>query len=378
MTDTGPLSMRDQEFIAVLRSRAGQGKSKTAKSHKLGIATVKEVFRSVYQPRTEQEYEPKALLSTLNRLKERGAVRWVGRDDGENIALPLTILVYRRPEPKEGPLPLPPLVETLSWLADQWPRLKPRHQAVYTAVNEWMLNHPEPAPAPLCERALEIFGKRKFTQWFPEPEKAFRSFSFSPYFSDRAKTGELLNIRESQPPLLTERYFGGSQESGYASMGSGNILMVVENHTTCWSMAESLDGVDHDLKHLAWGIGKSFVRSIASILPKHEVGGIRYFGDVDASGLAIPIGANTRAGESGLPEVEPAVELYDALFTLGTALPGKEKPVSGIQAEKLAAWLPEQHRERAIGLLMSGERLAQEWVGLRHLESTQAWHADLR
>ncbi|MFK4112690.1 hypothetical protein [Streptomyces sp. NPDC002176] len=378
MPDSGHLSTRDQDFVTALRSRAGHGKSKTAKSHKLGIGAVKELYRSVYQPRGEQEYEPKALLNCLNRLKGHGLLRLVGRDDGERVALPLAILIYRQQEPEEAPLPLPPLVETLSWLADRWSRLRPRHQAVYTAVNEWMLNHPEPHPAPLCERALEIFGKPKFTRWFPEPEKAFRSFSFGPYFSDREELRKLLNVRDSQPPLLTERYFGGSEESGYASMDSGNILMVVENHTTCWSMAEALEGIDHGLKHLAWGIGKSFVRSVASILPKHEVDVIRYFGDVDASGLAIPIGANARAEESKLPEVQPAENLYDALFSLGTPSPGKEKPLSATQAEELAAWLPDQHRGRAIELLMSGERLAQEWVGLRHLSTTQVWHRDVQ
>lgn len=380
VSDIVLLSARDQEFLTVLRTRAAHGKNKAAKSHRLGITTVKELYRTVYRPHREQVYEPKALLECLNRLKKIGALRWAGHDDGENVALPLAILVFHQPEPKEDPLPLPPLVEKLSWLADEWHRLKPLHQAVYTAINEWILNHPEPYPAPMCERALEIFGKRKFTQWFPEPEKTCRRFSFGPYFSDRTKIRELLKIHDSQPPLLTERYFGRSKESGYASLDRGDILMVVENHTTCWSMAEALEleDVDHGLNHLAWGIGKSFVRSVTSLRPKHEVGAIRYFGDIDASGLAIPVGANVRAGENGLPEVEPAIELYDALFALGTALPGKERPLSSTQAEKLAAWLPEQHRDRAARLLMSGERLAQEWVGLRHLRSTEAWHADVR
>ncbi|MDI5969933.1 DUF2220 family protein [Streptomyces sp. SL13] len=378
MTDPRALSRLDQEFVRLLRSRSAQGKSKTVKSHGIGIAEVKELHREVYRLQGEEQYEPKALLRCLSRLKAHGCVAWPGRDDGERVALPLTVKVYRQPETSEESFPLPPLAERLSWLADRWARLPVNQQAVYTAVNEWMLNDPDPASAPQCERALEIFGKRKFVHLFPEPEKAFRKFSFGPYFSDAANARELLTIRRSQPPLLTERYFGSSEESGYASMGPGKILMVVENYTTCWSMAEALKNVDHDLRHLAWGIGKSFVSSVASIRSNHGVRAIRYFGDIDVSGLAIPAGANARAAKNGLPEVEPAAELYDALFALGTALPGKEKAIEEAQAEKLAAWLPERHRERAIELMVRGERLAQEWVGLRHLLSSGEWHAAVR
>ncbi|WP_282693417.1 hypothetical protein [Streptomyces sp. CC208A] len=380
MSDRDGLSPIEREFATALWTRSAEGKSKKPNSHRLDISAVKEVYRSVYRPRGEQEYEPQALLDCLRRLQRHHVLRVTRRNDGERIPLPIAIQVFRQPEPKEDPLPLPPLVEQLSWLVTRWHRLKPLHQAVYTAVNEWLLNNPNPVLAPECERALEIFGKRKYTRWFPEPEKALngRSFSFQPYFHDREETRRLLFICESRPPLLTERYFGKSEESGFARMGAGNILMVVENHTTCWSLAESMGDLDHGLKHLAWGIGNSFVRSVGSIRPDHEVDTIRYFGDVDATGLSIPWRANSTANEGKLPEVEPAVELYDALFRMGTPLPGKEEPVSREKAERLAAWLPQQYHEQTIELLMRGERLAQEWVNLQYLRSAEDWHTSVR
>lgn len=379
--DAEDLSPRDREFADTLQLRASLGKSRKVEFHILLIETVKEIYRTVYQPRGDQEYEPEKLGACLRRLVGYDLVRFVASNDGEKVALPLKIKVRRPPEPPKVSLLLPPLVDELSWLADKWCRLQPHQQAAYTAVNEWLFNNPHPVLAPACERALEVFGKRKFTRWFPEPEKTFNFLSFQPYFSDPNERGRLLAVRPSQPPLLTERYFGRTKASGFATLHAGNTLLVVENHTTCWSLAEVLDNldhaVDHGLKHLAWGIGQSFVRSVNSILPKHDVGAIRYFGDVDASGLGIPIKANATAAKNSLPIVRPAEKLYDALFALGTVLPGKEEPVPRDDAEKLAAWLPDQHRERTVDLLMKGERLAQEWVGLRYLASSTDWHADV-
>lgn len=109
MTDPRVLSGLDQEFIQLLRFHSAQGKSRTTKSHGIGIAEVKELYRAVYRPHGEEHYEPKALLRCLNRLKAHGSVAWTGRDDGERVALPLTVKVYRQPETGEESLPLPPL-----------------------------------------------------------------------------------------------------------------------------------------------------------------------------------------------------------------------------------------------------------------------------
>ncbi|MER5563950.1 Wadjet anti-phage system protein JetD domain-containing protein [Streptomyces sp. NPDC002506] len=371
------LNRLDQEMLEALRARASAGKRSSARRHKLAMSDFKKIYREVYRTSPVDAFEPREIISCLEKLENQGGIQQMGRTDKERLELPINIWVYLPPPPKEPDVIMPPLHQKMSRVANEWNR-KAKQLTAYVAVNEWLMSDPNRTPVPLCERALEIFGKRKFLTYFPEPEKAFRDISFGWLFSDRQYMRDFLDVLKSEPPLLTEVYLAKAGKRGYASMDRGDILFVVENYTTCWSMAEALKTLDHDLGHLAWGIGKSFVSSVRSIRPHHGVEAIRYFGDLDASGLSIPIRADAEARAAGLPPVVPAGNLYDALFELGTPLPGKEKPVNRARAEELTAWLCERHRERAVELLIKGERLAQEWVGLRHLRTADAWHADVR
>ncbi|BCL27565.1 Wadjet anti-phage system protein JetD domain-containing protein [Streptomyces aurantiacus] len=376
-TEVTILDRLDQEMLEALRFRASAGKRSSARRHKLTMSDFKEIHRDVYRTSPVDAFESREILKCLERLENQGGIRQMEKTDKERLELPMNLWVYSPPPPAEPEVTMPPLHEKMGRVAHEWNR-KAKQLTAYVAVNEWLMSDPDPTLIPLCERALEIFGKRKFTTYFSEPEKAFREISFGWLFSDQQYMRDFLDILKSEPPLLTEVYLAKAGKRGYASMDRGDILFVVENYTTCWSMAEALRTMDHGLGHLAWGIGKSFVSSVRSIRPDHGVAAIRYFGDLDASGLAIPIRANAQARAAGLPPVLPAVKLYDALFELGTPLPGKEKPVTRDRAEELAGWLCERHRDRAVELLIKGERLAQEWVGLRHLCMANAWHADVR
>ncbi|MEU9410452.1 Wadjet anti-phage system protein JetD domain-containing protein [Streptomyces sp. NPDC048281] len=377
-TEVTELNRLDQEMLEALRARASAGKRSSARRHKLAMSDFKEIHRKVYRASPVDAFESREILNCLERLENQGGIQQMGRTDKERLELPMNIWVHSPPPPIEPEVTMPPLHEKMSRVAHEWGNRKAKQLTAYVAVNEWFMSDPDLTPAPLCERALEIFGKRKFLTYFPEPEKALREVSFGWLFSDQRYMRDFLDILRSEPPLLTEIYLAKAGKRGYASMDRGDILFVVENYTTCWSMAEALKTLDHGLGHLAWGIGKSFVSSVRSIRPDHGVTAIRYFGDLDASGLAIPLRADKEARAAGLPPVVPAVKLYDALFELGTPLPGKEKPVTRDRAEALAAWLDERHRERAVELLIKGERLAQEWVGLRHLRTANAWQADVR
>ncbi|MGW6741405.1 Wadjet anti-phage system protein JetD domain-containing protein [Streptomyces sp. NPDC055025] len=376
-TEAPALNRLEQEMLEALRARASAGKRSSSQRHKLAMSDFKEIYREVYRTSPVDAFEPRGIINCLEKLENQGGIQQMGRTDKERLELPINIWVYSPPPPKEPEVIMPPLHQKMSRVANEWNR-KAKQLTAYVAVNEWLMSDPNRTPVPLCERALEIFGKRKFLTYFPEPEKAFRDVSFGWLFSDRQYMRDFLDVLKSEPPLLTEVYLAKAGKRGYASMDRGDILFVVENYTTCWSMAEALKTLDHGLGHLAWGIGKSFVSSVRSIRPDHGVEAIRYFGDLDASGLAIPIRADAEARAAGLPPVVPAANLYDALFELGTPLPGKEKPVTRARAEELAAWLCERHREQAVELLIKGERLAQEWVGLRHLRTADAWHADVR
>lgn len=157
------------------------------------------------------------------------------------------------------------------------------------------------------------------------------------------------------------------------------MLFVVENATTWWSLVESLPD-DHRLGYVAWGLGGTFRASIRVIKAKHHITQIRYFGDLDTSGLRIPLRASTTAVELGLPSVQPAEQLYRVLQLLGRPRPAaaKEASVGVGTADELAKWLPAQCRGSAAQLLLEGNRLAQEWVSYRYLRQSTDWHCDVR
>ncbi|AUG76290.1 hypothetical protein CFP65_1391 [Kitasatospora sp. MMS16-BH015] len=381
MTTSEPLRLTPAErrFLAALRERASHGKRTGARWRKLAVRVVRELHHEHAGRAGDHELPPRLLLRTLKRLQAAEEISFVAGSDQEKVELPQHIRVFVPPvTPLDRPA-MPPLHARMSRVAAEWNQKgrKPHQLAAYIAVNDWLLRGPDPTPLPMCERSLEVFGHPAHLGHFPEPEKALRDLNFGWLFRDRGQLRDFLHLVRAEPPLLNEWYPAKPQERGYTAMRRGDILLVVENYTTCWSLTKALTSVDHRLGYLAWGIGKSFASSVRSIRPDHGIGAIRYFGDLDVSGLTIPVRAGDQARAAGLPPIVPVTELYDALFRLGTPLPGKEA-VSPAKAEELAAWLPERHRARAVGLLVRGERLAQEWVNLRYLESATGWHTDVR
>ena len=73
----------------------------------------------------------------------------------------------------------------------------------------------------------------------------------------------------------------------------------------------------------------------------------------------------------------PAERLYDALLALGRPAPSRELSALERAREDLN-WRDPAHRPAAERLLASGSRIAQEWVGLRHLTTSKDWHKDVQ
>jgi hypothetical protein len=157
-------------------------------------------------------------------------------------------------------------------------------------------------------------------------------------------------------------------------LGPGPDLLVVENGDTFDSLRRTLAATPGRIGRLAWGAGGAFESSVLS-LAETDGGlptGIFYFGDLDAIGLRIPASASALANGSGLPAVRPATDLYTALFRLGRPQAGRPAILAD-RARELAAWLDPEHRGRAVSLLESGHRLAQEAVGLAALTAMDGW-----
>lgn len=374
---TTPPSHRENDLLALLRKWATDNGWKGTTKKKIQLPAVWTAFHGVRDNNPDGEYESAILARQLKSLERHRRIKLIKTDNREKIPLPVAIWLLpttgSEPEQEE----MPRWHHELYWLAYEWPNATRKQRAAYTAINSWLMRGPDLTPVPLRERSLEIFGEFGSAAEFPMPEKTLDTLKSGPLFSDPDQLLALIRAFVIPPPLLSETFLEEIGDGYYQKIGIGDVLLVIENSTTWWSIVRSLPD-QHRLGYVAWGLGNTFLASIHSIAEKHGVSRIRYFGDLDLSGLRIPRAASRRATEDDLPPVAPAVELYAALQRFGRSSRGKERQVSRTEAAQLADWLVEPLREQAIELLMSGERLAQEWVGLRYLKRSDTWYPDVR
>jgi hypothetical protein len=229
----------------------------------------------------------------------------------------------------------------LAWAADV--RFRPDELERLKHVNAWLRDlDPDEPVVPVRERSLELFGD----------EKLLERLQGGRLFFDGGLSLELLRARAVHPPFVCRR------------ISAGPVLLVIENHHTYDSFARLL-GADSGVGVVAYGAGTAFVGSVtyASELdpPVQE---IRYFGDLDARGLRIPVDADSARGP-GVPHVRPAGRLYRRLLELG--VPAAAPPVSAETAARLGSWLPADLRDEVATMLAGGRRLAQEAVGFKAL-----------
>lgn len=382
--ETGP-SDEALEFLSRLREQQLDRGWGGSTQRTVPIADMKTAFyRLERSPGNEKELPNRVLSRYLRQLSDADFIKPSSKTDGERIALPLSIkLAPIRSTSRHIP-PMPPWHSKLAWAEEYWslPHTTDKIRAAYEALNTWLHRGHEDMRIPLRERALKVFGHHHYFQQPKHPaEKIFDTLKAKPLFADRKALIRLISAFEVDPPLLTKEFRSTQleEDSGYHKLGKGRVLLVIENSTTYWSISHMLRHIDHRIGHVAWGIGRTFQKSIGSITPKNQIAEIVYFGDLDVSGLSIPLGAGLYA-PADLPPIRPAVELYDALLRLGTpgrCLP-KEAKVTSAKAQELASWLHPSHRATVIALMLRGERLAQEWVSFDHLSTDERWYADVR
>lgn len=368
---------RESEFLRALEAQAERNNWKKNRRTRLPLSEVWHAFRRVPHRNPQGEHEPLLLARHLDALEEHGRITQFKQRTRDTDALPVGIWLLPTDAPRPPAPPMPPWHSDIYWLADAWPTATTKQRAGYTAVNAWLMSGPDLFPVPLRERALEIFGRYGDEDDFLMPEKTLDSLKSGPLFGEPATLHNVLRTFTTQPPLLSEHFIEELGDGYYQRIGPGDLLLVVENSATWWSIVHSLPA-GHRLGYLAWGLGGTFRASINTLSAKHGISEIRYFGDLDLSGLRIPYGASQTARQRGLPPVQPANNLYTALLDLGISRKAKEPPAPADEAAQLACWLPEPLRGGTADLLVMGRRLAQEWVGYRYLVRNPIWHLDVR
>jgi hypothetical protein len=231
----------------------------------------------------------------------------------------------------------------LAWAGEL--RFRPDELERLKRVNAWLRDRDPGEPVvPVRERSLELFGDEKLLEQL-QPGRLFL---------DGRLSFALLRARAVHPPFV------------YRRVSAAPVLLVIENHHTYDSFARLL-GPGSGVGILAYGAGSAFVGSVtyAADLPQ-PIEEIRYFGDLDAKGLRIPLDAD-RARGPVLPGIRPAGRLYERLLRTGVA--AAAAPVTEATAAGLAAWLPPALRAEVEALLAGGRRMAQEAVGYTSLRA---------
>jgi len=347
MTAThGSLSVRGQRFAAAL---AGWPRRKV---------TLLELWRILDEvdPATRMAGSRRQLLiDTLNELAKAqlldlpASASW---DRSETPHLPRFIRLPATPDGTSATADQVVWHPALAWVPDA--RVPATHRANLIKINRWLHTNRSQLVVPSRERSIEIFGSEKTL------DRLLRTSVFGP---DRL-TLDLLRTQRAAP-LFTHHV-----------VGSGTTLLIAENSDTFYSLGRVLEVNPGPVGIVGWGSGGGFEASVLSLprLPA-EVQRVLYFGDLDLRGLQIPASADRTARAEGLPPVEPATSLYEALLDAGA--PQKGSHVGPVAAENAAAWLPDHLRRRAVELLTGGFRIAQEHIGTRHLTEDQRWRHGL-
>jgi hypothetical protein len=361
-------------LVAWAKERGWKGRSRT----RVPIDDVRRIFTR--QPRHGEGYDTQRaeLAALLITLTSAGLLTPLQDTDREKIPLPVKVWLEPVVEPE-----IPQQAEMPRWhpslrkLARHWPNANPYLRECFTVLNAWAWSFPDLAPLHQRERALDIFGRFGSEETFAVPEKTFDVLRKKPFFRDREHLWGIVHVEPDGPPLLGERVLEEIAPNHFRRVGSGGVLLVLENSATYSSILATLPA-EHDLGYLAWGLGSMFIASVRSLSDRHNITDIRYFGDLDLTGLDIPRLAEASAKGRGLPSVRPAVELYSMLFEFGLDKPSADRSASSERALRLASWLPLKHQGRAIALLTGKRRIAQEWVSRRRLTERTTWYSDLR
>ncbi|MGW5443345.1 Wadjet anti-phage system protein JetD domain-containing protein [Streptomyces asiaticus] len=355
-----------------------------------------ELFEELYAVRRsspESELDETVLSRCLDALVAEGRLTLIGVHPPLNGRVPRGIFLPESAAPvRPAPRSIGVVHHELFRLLNGQRQVTEPQYAGYGAISDWLHTVLEAdrslMDVPLRERSLEIFGKRAYWDIFPEAEKVLDGKGFGgPLFNQAERLHELIRSFPTDPPNLNAHFSDLTLENRSTSWEKGDVLLVVENSATYWSLVEQLRNTDHRIGCVAWGVGWSFSAAVRTLVQAHTDTGherrrrireVRYFGDLDKSGLAIPAIAARRAAEQGLA-VRPTTGLYKALVRLGTAMPAKKKERTGsLSARELVDWLDDPSFAHVAGFLERGERLAQEWIGRQYLAGSTEWLRDVQ
>lgn len=231
-----------------------------------------------------------------------------------------------------------------------WPELKSSALDSAKVINDFLLRRRGAFRlVPIKERSLEIFGDEKRL--------------------DAMRTGD--TIFSGRLPLSKIGAFLVPLPLPYRQADApGKPVLILENHNSFWSFGEW----NHKAKRysaVVYGAGEAF-RSSGRALDQVliEVGGVgaEYLGDLDPTGVRIPLEFNRTSGPADT-RVAPALDFYWWLLENGARRLKTLEPEHGSVADVAREWLGAEPAEVLIKLWAAGRWIPQEALGLEVLEN---------
>lgn len=302
-------------------------------------------------PNRPQGRENRAwLLAALRSLEAQGRIEFPserGRlwDRRAEPALPRQVRRVVIEAPVEWDWRAFPWHPKLLWVTTVG-RPTPSQIAFLMRVHEGLVEGWFDKPAPLRHRSLQLTGDEK---------QLVRLHSTSLFGEDRLSL-DLLGCAREPTPLAWER------------VGDRNTMIVFENAGSFHQAREELANLaDAPFGLVAYGGGGTFRRSVRYIttLP-FRVERLVYVGDLDRPGIRIAHTSAEAARSTGLPRLEPATVLHEAMLQQAAEFgsPGgwPHQPDLPLRAEWLE-WLDPSVRDRAAAIMDVSQRIPEEVLG---------------
>ena len=224
-------------------------------------------------------------------------------------------------------------------------------------VNRYLLHRPpQPVRLPHRERALELFGD----------EKSLDAHIRTGLFGGRITLDDLDCFYCPEP--LPFRSFSLNQDET-----AGKPLLVVENSSTYWSCCRANDTL-HRYAAIVYGQGFAAYAAerasdgLSGIEHQVAAAGIRYFGDLDPTGIAIPCRINRYREEKQMSPLVAERDLYRALLEKNRPVPYARSQQNDHDPAQARQWLG---RDLATLYLknVNTERWPQEGLTTRDIEA---------
>ncbi|MFC7994466.1 hypothetical protein ACFUV2_34925 [Streptomyces pilosus] len=231
-------------------------------------------------------------------------------------------------------------------------RLTAGDHALLGPVNALLRDQPDAEIIPVADRSYELYGD----------EKRLKNIERH-HLVTKGLLDLTMHLRARPTPAPLAMY----------ELGPAPWLLIVENTAAFTSLRDIL-GTWPDRSQVGWlgfGEGDHLIASLptaqASFRERdHPVDTLLLYADLDLKGLCCAQKASERAHAVGLPPLQPAAGLYQALLTRP---PRAHPPVAADDAHAAATWLPPHLAAPVAQLLTYGLVLRHEALPLPQLRS---------